>query len=156
MKKKRISGDTKILLVLFFILLVCFGVIAFLFYKFFYAGAGETKYGDRLEGIENYKLSATLQEDINSIYENNKAINTVKVETQGKIIYITVDFKESVKVDSAKSEAIKALDKIGEENLKFYDVQFILTYSGEQENNNFPVFGAKSAKSLKVVWMVSK
>ena len=28
MKKKRISGDTKILLVLFFILLVCFGVIA--------------------------------------------------------------------------------------------------------------------------------
>ena len=118
MKKKRISGDTKILLVLFFILLVCFGVIAFLFYKFFYAGAGETKYGDRLEGIENYKLSATLQEDINSIYENNKAINTVKVETQGKIIYITVDFKESVKVDSAKSEAIKALDKIGEENLK--------------------------------------
>jgi hypothetical protein len=156
MRKKRMSGDTKILLVLFLILLVCFGVIGFLFYRFFYAGAGSTKYGDRLEGIENYKLSETLEKDIQSIYENDENIGSVVVREQGKIIYITVDFKESIKVDTAKSEAIKALDKIGEENLKYYDVQFILTYSGEAENNNFPVFGAKSSNSLKVVWMVSK
>lgn len=156
MKKKRVSGDTKILLVLFLILIVCFAAIGFLFYKFFYAGAGATKYGDRLEGIEKYKLSKTLEKDIQDIYTDNNSVNTVKVDVQGKIIYIMVDFKESLKVDNAKSEAIKSLDKIGEENLKFYDVQYILTYSGEDENNNFPVFGAKSASSLKVVWMVNK
>ena len=33
-----------------------------------------------------------------------------------------------------------------------YEVQYILTYSGEEENNNFPVFGSKNASSLKVVW----
>jgi hypothetical protein len=150
--KKNKNGDTKILLVLLGILVVCFVIIGLLFYKYFYAGTSESSYGDRLDGIENYPLSDTLEGDINSIYENSKYVNTVSVDVKGKIIYIIVDFKESVKVDTAKSEAIKALDKIGEENLKFYDVQFILTYSGESENENFPVFGAKSANSLKVVW----
>lgn len=156
MKKRRMSGDTKILLMLFLILIVCFAVIGFLFYKFFYAGAGSTKYGDRLEGIENYKLSETLEKDIQDIYKENNAVNTAKIDVQGKIVYITIDFKEALKVDAAESEAIKSLDKIGEENLTFYDVQYILTYSGEEENNNFPIFGAKSASSLKVVWMVNK
>ena len=71
-----------------------------------------------------------------------------------RIIYIIVDFKESIKVDSAKSIATKALDKIGEDNLKFYEVQYILTYSGEEENTNYPVFGSKNANSLKVVWWI--
>lgn len=156
MKKRRMSGDTKILLMLFLILMICFAVIGFLFYKFFYAGAGSTKYGDRLDGIEKYKLSETLEKDIQDIYKDNAAVNTVKVNVQGRIIYITVDYKEPLKVDVAESEAVKSLDKIGEENLTFYDVQYILTYSGEEENKNFPIFGAKSASSLKVVWMVSK
>ncbi len=150
--KKKNNGDIKILLVLLAILLICFGIIGYMFYKYFYAGTSTTKYGDRLEGIENYKLSNTLEKDIQSVYENTTSVDTVKVKTQGKIIYIDIAFKTAIKVDTAKSEAIKALDKIGEENLKYYDVQFVLTYTGEDENSNFPIFGAKSANSLKVVW----
>ena len=150
--KKRKSGDIKILLVLLFILLACFIVIGVMFYKYFYAGTSATKYGDRLDGIENYKLSDTLNDDIKSIYEKTTAIKEVKVTTKGRIIYINIDFKDAVKVDTAKSEAVKSLEKIGEENLKYYDVQFLITYSGDEENSNFPIFGAKSANSLKVVW----
>ena len=150
--KKKNNGDIKILLVLLAILLVCFGIIGYMFYKYFYAGTSTTKYGDRLEGIENYKLSNTLEKDIQSVYENTASVDNVKVKTQGKIIYIDIAFKTAVKVDTAKSESIKALDKIEEENLKYYDVQFVLTYTGEDENSNFPIFGAKSANSLKVVW----
>ena len=122
--KKKNNGDIKILLVLLAILLVCFGIIGYMFYKYFYAGTSTTKYGDRLEGIENYKLSNTLEKDIQSVYENTASVDNVKVKTQGKIIYIDIAFKTAVKVDTAKSEAIKALDKIEEENLKYYDVQF--------------------------------
>ena len=150
--KKKNNGDIKILLVLLAILLVCFGIIGYMFYKYFYAGTSTTKYGDRLEGIEKYKLSNTLEKDIQSVYENTASVDNVKVKTQGKIIYIDIAFKTAVKVDTAKSEAIKALDKIEEENLKYYDVQFVLTYTGEDDNSNFPIFGAKSANSLKVVW----
>ncbi len=150
--KKNKSGDIKILLVLLFILIVCFVIIGIMFYKYFYSGISTTKYGDRLDGIENYKLSDTLESDIKSLYEKTSSINKVSIDVKGRIIYINIAFKESVKVDTAKSEAVKALDKIGEENLKYYDVQFVLTYSGDEENSNFPIFGAKSANSLKVVW----
>ncbi len=151
MKKKK-SGDGKIIFLLLFILVACFVAIGVLFYKYFYSGASDNKYGFRLEGIENYKLSDSLESDIQAIYKDNKTIDSVVVDVQGKIIYLNFKFKGTVKVETAKSDAIKALDKIGEENLKFYDVHFVLTYVGEEGNDNFPIFGAKSSSSLKVVW----
>ncbi len=150
--KKNKSGDWKIILVLLVILISCFAVIGVLFYKYFYSGASSSKYGDRLDGIENYKLSSTLESDIQSVYKDSKNVDKVTVDVKGKIIYININFKGSLKVETAKSEAIKALEKIGEDNLKFYDVQFVLSYVGEEGNENFPIFGAKSSSSLKVVW----
>ena len=155
-KSKKMSKrkqDNTMLLILVGILLVCFVMIGFLFYKYFYSGISTSKYGDsRLEGIENYKLSDTLESDINSVYSKEKSVNKAIVNVKGRIIYINLDFKQSIKVDTAKNIAIKALNKIGEENLKYYEVQFLLTYSGTAENKNFPVFGSKNANSLKVVW----
>ena len=152
-KRNNVKQDNTMLAILVAILVVSFAVIIFLFYKYFYSGISTSKYGDtRLEGIENYKLSETLDEDISSIYTTEKSVNKVNVTTEGRIIYISLDFKESIKVDTAKNLAIKALDKIGEENLTYYEIQFILTYSGEEENTNFPVFGSKNSNTLKVVW----
>ena len=150
-KNKKIRNN-KVLLVLLGILLVCIIAIGILFYKFFYAGAGGSKYGNRLNGIENYPLSSNLQDEIKSLYSDNSKVGTIKVNTEGRVIYIDIDFKETLKVSEAESLAEKALEKIGENNLTYYDIHFILTYSGEEENENFPVFGAKSSNSLKVVW----
>ncbi len=153
MSKNKRKQDNTMLLILLGILLVCFLMIGFLFYKYFYSGISTSKYGDtRLEGIENYKLSDTLSEDIASVYAETSSVNKTNVTVEGRVIYITIDFKESIKVDTARDLAIKSLDKIGEENLTYYEIQFILTYSGETENTNFPVFGSKNANSLKVVW----
>ena len=153
MSKARKKQDNTMLLILIGILVVCFVMIGFLFYKYFYSGISTSKYGDsRLEGIENYKLSDTLSEDIAGSLSEQKSVGKTNVTVEGRVIYITIDFVESVKVDTAKDLAVKTLDKIGEENLKYYEVQFILTYSGETENTNFPVFGSKNANSLKVAW----
>lgn len=152
MEKNKKIRNNKVLLVLLGILLVCIIAIGILFYKFFYAGAGGSKYGNRLNGIENYPLSSNLQDEIKSLYSDNSKVGTIKVNTEGRVIYIDIDFKETLKVSEAESLAEKALEKIGENNLTYYDVHFILTYSGEEENENFPVFGAKSSNSLKVVW----
>ena len=153
MSKSKNKQDNTMLWILIVILVVRFLMIGFLFYKYFYSGISTSKYGDtRLEGIEKYPLSETLEKDINDLYKDEKSVNNVKVNVEGRIIYINNDIKESIKVDSAKSIATKALEKVGEENLTYYEVQYILTYSGEEENNNFPVFGSKNASSLKVVW----
>ena len=149
MAKRKNKQDNIILLVLVGILLVCFIAICMLFYKYFYAGTSKTKYGDRLEEVEKHPLSTTLAEDIKSVFDDNKNVGDVNVNVQGLIIYININFVESVKVTDAQSIAIKTLDKIGEDNLSFYEVQFILTCD---DNENFPVFGSKNANSLKVVW----
>ena len=152
-KKNSVKTDNTMLAILIGILVVSFVVIVFLFYKYFYSGISTSKYGDtRLEGIEKYKLDDNLSSEISAIYKDEKSVGDVDVTVEGRIIYITIDFKESIKVDTAKNLAIKSLDKICEENLTYYEIQYILTYSGEAENTNFPIFGSKNANSLKVVW----
>ena len=152
MGKVRRNQDNRVLWVLLGILGVCFLAIGILFYRYFYAGTSSSKYGERLDGIENYPLSKTLEKDIQDLYKDNTEIDKVTVTNEGKIVYITINFKQSIKVSTAEDLAIKSLDKVGEKNLTYYDVQYILTYSGTEENTNFPVFGSKSASSLKVVW----
>lgn len=152
MGKVRRNQDNRVLWVLLGILGVCFLAIGILFYRYFYAGTSSSKYGERLDGIENYPLSKTLEKDIQDLYKDNTEIDKVTVTNEGKIVYITINFTKSIKVTTAEDLAIKSLDKVGEKNLTYYDVQYILTYSGTEENANFPVFGSKSASSLKVVW----
>ena len=152
MGKVRHNQDNRVLWVLLGILVICFLAIGILFYRYFYAGTSSTKYGERLDGIENYPLSETLEKDIQDLYKDNTEIDKVTVTNKGKIVYITINFKQSIKVSTAQDLAIKSLEKIGEKNLTYYDIQYILTYSGTEENTNFPVFGSKSASSLKVVW----
>lgn len=152
MGKVRHNQDNRVLWVLLGILVICFLAIGILFYRYFYAGTSSSKYGERLDGIENYPLSETLEKDIQDLYKDNTEIDKVTVTNKGKIVYITINFKQSIKVSTAEDLAIKSLDKVGEKNLTYYDIQYILTYSGTEENTNFPVFGSKSASSLKVVW----
>ena len=152
MGKVRRNQDNRVLWVLLGILGVCFLAIGILFYRYFYAGTSSSKYGERLDGIENYPLSKTLEKDIQDLYKDNTEIDKVTVTNEGKIVYITINFTKSIKVTTAEDLAIKSLDKVGEKNLTYYDVQYILTYSGTEENTNFPVFGSKSASRLKVVW----
>ena len=146
---KKSKSDSRVLWLLAIILLICFMIMGVLFIKYFYSGINKDKYGDRLSEISNYPLSKTLEEDIRSIYTSDKTIDSVEVNQKGRIIYVNIAFNTAVKVDTAKSLAIKSLDKIGEDNLTYYEVQFILTCDG---NENFPVFGSKNANSLKVVW----
>ena len=151
-KKIRRNQDNKVLWVLLGILVVCFLAIGILFYRYFYAGTSSSKYGERLDGIDNYQLSKTLEDDVKKLYSSESSVDKATVTVEGKIIYITIDFKDSLKVSQAEDLAIKSLETIGEKNLTFYDVQYILNYTGTEENKNYPVFGSKSAKSLKVVW----
>ena len=149
MAKRKNKQDNIILLVLIGILVVCFIAICLLFYKYFYAGTSDTKYGDRLDGIDKYVLKDNLADEIKNIYKEEKTVGEISVTAEGKVIYINIDFVESVKVETAQSFAVKALEVIGEENLTFYEVQYILTC---KDNENFPIFGSKNANSLKVVW----
>lgn len=153
-KLKKMKQDTKIIYILIAIMIVCFISIGILFYKYFYAGTSSSKYGDRLDGIENYKLDKNLEKEVADLYKEEDSIDKVTLNVKGKIIYITLEFKEDINVDKAKELAEKSLEKIGEDNLTYYEIQYLLQYTGEDESKEFtnPVFGSKNANSLKVTW----
>ena len=88
MSKRKSLQNNKVLWALLGLLLVCFLVLGFGFYKYFYAGAGNNKYGDRLDGIEKYPLSKTLDSDVKSVFSDNSEVTKTKVDVKGKVIYI--------------------------------------------------------------------
>ena len=78
MKKKL--RQNKVLLVLAIILLICFAVILFVLFKYFYVGNNSNKYGDRLSDIESHKIHNTLESDLNDLYKDSKmSLKSLKV-----------------------------------------------------------------------------
>ena len=151
MKKK--FKENKVLLVLAIVLVVCFVAIGFVMFKYFYVGDSTSKYGDRLDGIEKHKIHSTLKSEIEELYKDTKmSLKTYK--TSGKIIYVTLELSEVIKVEDAKNLTLKSLEKFTDDEKNYYDIQFIVVCDSEQstETQLYPIMGYKNSSSFEVVW----
>ena len=130
-KLKNKFKSNKILLLLGGILVVCFILILLALFKYFYGAANNTKYGDRLDGISEYKLDKNLNKEIETLYSDSE-VDSVTVKTSGKIIYLTIDLDKVKTKEDAKAIALKSLDKFSDEEKQYYDIQFIITCNKEE------------------------
>ncbi len=152
MKKKL--KQNKVLLALAFILIVCFGLILFVLFKYFYLGGNSNKYGDRLEGIESHEIHKDLKNEISELYKDTK-MELKSLKTNGKIIYVTFNLSEVIKVQDAKNLALKSIEKFTDDEKNFYDIQIIITCDAEDssaESMLYPIMGYKNSSSFEVVW----
>ncbi len=152
-KIKKALKHNKVMLVLGVILVLCFIALLYILVKYFYTGINGNPYGDRLENIEKYRLDTDVENEVKSLYTNNDSVGEVVLNLHGKIIYITIDFVKAIKLNDAKTLALKSLEIFTKEEKEFYDIQFALTANTIDENANFPVMGSKSTSSSVVVWM---
>ncbi|MBQ3142485.1 MAG: hypothetical protein IJB82_03160 [Bacilli bacterium] len=152
MKKLKMN---KILLVLVVIILVGIGLIFYGLIRYFYLGNGQDNYGNRLNDIEKYPITKKDKESITALYSEVSSVGDVKVEIQGKIIYITIDFTENIKLDDAKSLAVKTLEVLSDEIKSYYDIQYILTADSLKENTLFPTMGYKNKTNSQISWIKS-
>ena len=122
-------------------------------------GTGSSKYGDRLEGIEN-KITDKI--------ESNENVTKASLDIKGKIIYIIYNVKSELSLDDSKKIAEESLDAISDEVKSYYDIQYIITKKDEKGTtetkttddgetkedikNEFPKMGYKNSKSSKIVW----
>lgn len=147
---KKIIKENKVLFVLAIIIFISLIAIVIGLLTYFYNKDGD-KYGNRLDGIEKYSISKTIDEDIKSLYESG--VDSVKVDIKGKIIYIIIYVNDGVSKNDARSYAIKALDKFTEEEKKFYDIHFTIdTKNKSEETTMYPMMGSKHAGNNQVVW----
>ena len=101
-------------------------------------GNDSNKYGNRLDGIEEVKISDEQINKMISELEDKKDINSVKYDLQGRLIYIILEVSNATAVDVSKGYAN-------------YDIQVIVK-SDSEESEVYPIIGSKHKTSTSFVW----
>ena len=149
---KKLYRDNKTLFVLLTIALVCIVLSIVLLFKYFYFGNGETKYGNRLDGIQNVTISDDSMSNIKSKIQDNKLVSSASVAVTGKIVYIKITFNETASLVEAESVAVKALDNFSDSEKAFYDFEFTLAQAATDKTEGFKIMGAKNVNGSNLVW----
>ena len=146
-KLKKFILKNKILSILIGILILIL-ILGLVFIKMFiFPSYGVSKYGNRLEGIENVKLDDSRFSDIKNGFEAKSGFTIDKFRLSGRIvnIYITAG---DIKKDEVKSEALRLVSSFSDDEIKFYDFQVFVT--GESED--YPIIGYKNKNSEGLHW----
>ena len=150
---KRKLKQNRVLLALAVIIIISLVLIGVGLFSYFY-GNNKDKYGDRLKDKDKYPISENISNDIKNIYD--KGVNEVKVDVRGKIIYIILNVDKDTSVTNAQSYAESALEKFSDEELNYYDVQFMITCKDEIKEEDtelvYPLEGYKNSNSKIIVW----
>ena len=130
-KKQCMIGGIAFLVIFFLILIWLFIVPVF----------SNNKYGNRLDGIEDHKISSDTVKDIeNSLKENDK-VTDVTYNNEGRILDFIITVSNDMSTEDAKKIGDTILDKISDDDKKYYDIQILI--DTEEENENYPIAGYK-------------
>src|SRR5574344_1993200 len=141
---KKMYQENRTLFILLMIALVCIIVSLILLFKYFYFGNGSSKYGDRLNGIENVEIKDDKLSEIKSNIESGKNVASASVSIAGKIVYIKITFNSGATLVEAEGIGVKALDNFTDEEKAFYDFEFTLYQEAQDKVEGFRIMGAKN------------
>ena len=142
---KKLWNNNRVLFFLLTILLICFIAIVVVASTFFYSKSS-SEYGDRLVDINKHPISSEVKDSFKETVEKNKSVTNVTIKVIGRIIYVTINFDEKIKLENAQKLISDSLEVFGEDIMGYYDIDFIL------KSDNFVILGAKNAKSEEIAW----
>lgn len=148
---KKIFQENKVFIVLFAVVVVCFVIVMFVLLKNFF-GTTANKYGDRLDGIDNVRITEDKQKEIKSKLEEKEKVETTSIAISGKSIYISIKFKDTASLAEAQSIAVSSLDEFSNEEKAFYDFEFTLLQDKTEKNDGFKIMGAKNVNGTNLTW----
>ena len=93
-KNKGLSIIILLALVLFIIMIIIFAQLLI--------GGSSNKYGNRLDGIENVKISSDTYENVKLELQDSQVVESSEVRLQGRIVYTTIVLKDDTGIDKAK------------------------------------------------------
>ena len=152
---EKIKGWIKNNKSLSFVLLlsiVLFIILLIIFIQFFMGGSS-SKYGNRLEGISDVKISNDTYDGVKEELEDTELTYNVDIRLQGKIVYTTIVLKSDTTVDKAKEIASLTLDNYLEEELDYYDFSYFLKWENEDEVK--VITGNKHHALDEIAWVKS-
>ncbi len=150
-KLKELWGKNKVLIVLGIILVICLVAIIIVTFSFF-LGGNKGVYGDRLKDIDKHPVTETLKSEYVTALEAENSVTSVSMDIKGKIIYIIINFASDTALNDAEGLATLSLDKLGEDILSFYDINFTLKCEKSENSEGFTILGAKNVAGSGLVW----
>lgn len=154
---KKIGGLIKRHKVLFVFCVIAFVAIMILLITFLRITINTSgRYGDRLDGIEEVEISKDNLSDISSKLKENEEVEDANLRVQGKVVYIDITFTSSTTMDKGKEIASGVLSEFGDDELEFYDFNFVLSQETDGEDTEGWVsIGAKNSKDAEISWIRS-
>ena len=153
MKKiKKIWQENSVLIVLGIILIACLVAISVVVVTYF-VGDSSSKYGDRLEEIEDYPFDSDMQDEIIAQIKENEIVEDVTMRVSGKIIYVNITFVPATTLVEGQSVALASLDFFSEDTLSFYDLEYMIEAEVTDDAEGFQLIGAKNVSGTGgIVW----
>ena len=149
---KKYLKENRTLFILMIVAIVCIVVSVILLFKYFYFGNGGSNYGDRLEGIENVRISDDKRNEVANKIQENSLVESATVNVTGKRIDIRMVFTEKASLVDAQGVALKSLDNFSDEEKGFYDFEFTLKKEATEKSDPFLIMGAKNVNGTNLVW----
>ena len=137
------------------ICLCAFAIVLIMLYVFcsiFVGGNG--KYGHRLDGIDEVRISSKELSSITSKFKKGDNVNNASLRLEGKIVYVDIEFNKDTNKDKAKEIANSVLGEFSDDEKAFYDFEFIL-FQKTDDDKGFKLTGTKSPKKDKISWIKS-
>lgn len=150
-KLKELWGNNKVLIVLGIILIICLIAIITVTFSFFLGGK-KGVYGDRLNDIDKHPVTNNIKSEYKTSLESEKSVTKVSIDTKGKIIYIIINFASDTSLEDAKNLAASSIEKLNEDILSFYDIDFTLKCEKSENSEGFTILGAKNVAGSGLIW----
>lgn len=150
-KLKELWGNNKVLIVLGIILIICLIAIITVTFSFF-LGGNKGVYGDRLNGIDKHPVTNNIKSEYKTSLESEKSVTKVSIDTKGKIIYIIINFASDTSLEDARNLAASSIEKLNEDILSFYDIDFTLKCEKSENSEGFTILGAKNVAGSGLIW----
>lgn len=151
-KLKKIWQENSVLFVLLLILIACVVAMSVVVIKYF-VGDSSSKYGDRLENIEEHPFTDEIKNEIIAKIKEDELVSNASLRSSGKTIYVAITFDSKVTLVEAQSKALASVDFFSENILEFYDLEYMIKADSTENSEGFQIMGSHNVGGTGgIVW----
>ena len=108
----------------------------------------EAVYGNRLEGIEEVKVTSKQKSAVSDSLKDS--CRSVNVRVSGRVVNIIIEANPETDLGSAKAMGSTALQEFTDEQKQYFDFQIFVDESEKQEQ--YPIMGYKQKSRNDIFW----
>lgn len=151
-KLKKIWQENSVLFVLLLILIACLVAMGVVVVTYF-VGDSSSKYGDRLEKVDQHPFEQNTQMEIINKIKEDESVSEANIRVSGKIIYVTIDFVAKTPLVEAQSKALSSVEYFSEDILGFYDIEYMISAAETEDAEGFHIMGSHNVNGTGgIVW----